>query len=389
MVNTMNDNKKMPAGNLARYVPAILFLAFVFGMAIWFLFAPKKDYSSSEKRYLQEFPDTSVDSIASGGFGTDFESFFADHFPGRNMWVGFNSYYNLAIGNNGADGVYNCSDDYLINKPVSESENYIERNIGVISEFKKKTGKPMTVLLAPSTGYVASDVLPLIHNKYNDNKYIDSAITTFAESGIDFVDLREPFKNAYEIGNQIYYKTDHHWTTRGAFIAYTELCKKLRLEPVSEEKFFKEAHGGFYGTTYSTSGFWFTPPDEIEIWKDPELTAQVKITEGGNTSDFDSLYFYDHLEEDDKYPVFIDGNHALTEIINNNAKGGTAVVIKDSFSHSIAPFLAENYKKLILVDLRYFKNSVSDLVKNENPDQLLCIYGIDNLATDTDLAWLQ
>ena len=174
-----------------------------------------------------------------------------------------------------------------------------------------------------------------------------------------------------------------------SFIAYTELCKRLGLEPASEDKFVKEAHGGFYGTTYSTSGFWFTPPDEIEIWKDPELTAQVKITEGGNTSDFDSLYFYDHLEEDDKYPVFIDGNHALTEIINNNAKGGTAVVIKDSFSHSIAPFLAENYKKLILVDLRYFKNSVSDLVKNENPDQLLCIYGIDNLATDTDLAWLQ
>jgi hypothetical protein len=105
--------------------------------------------------------------------------------------------------------------------------------------------------------------------------------------------------------------------------------------------------------------------------------------------EYNSLYFYGHLDEDDKYPVFIDGNHALTEIINNNAKGGTAVVIKDSFSHSIAPFLAENYKKLILVDLRYFKNSVSDLVKNENPDQLLCIYGIDNLATDTDLAWLQ
>ena len=101
------------------------------------------------------------------------------------------------------------------------------------------------------------------------------------------------------------------------------------------------------------------------------------------------MFFYDHIDEDDKYPVFLDGNHALTEITNSNAKGGTLVMIKDSFSHCLAPFLAENYSKIIMVDMRYYKNSVSDLIKAENPEQVLVVYGIDNIATDTDIVWLK
>ena len=100
-------------------------------------------------------------------------------------------------------------------------------------------------------------------------------------------------------------------------------------------------------------------------------------------------YFTDHLKEDDKYPVFIDGNHALTEITNTNAKNGTILLIKDSFSHSLAPFLAENYSRVVLVDLRYYKESVSDLVTTYNPEQVVVLYGIDNLATDTDIVWLK
>ena len=101
------------------------------------------------------------------------------------------------------------------------------------------------------------------------------------------------------------------------------------------------------------------------------------------------MYFYDHLEEDDKYPVFIDGNHALTEITNSNASGGTILLVKDSFSHSLAPFLAENYSKIILVDMRYYKMSVSQIVEQENPEQVVFLYGIDNIATDTDLVWIK
>lgn len=376
---------------VGRYVPTVVFLIFIFGMAIWFLFAPKTDYSSSEKRYLQKFPEVSLENISNGEFGTEFESYFADNFPKRNVWVGLNAYYNLDMGNNGAKGVYNCAGDYLINKPVS-TENNISKNVNEIVDFKNSINVPVTVMFAPSTGYVCDDVLPTFHNSYNDDIYFEETAKTLSDNGVAFTDLRQAFKNEYKNGTQLYYRTDHHWTTAGAYTAYVKLCEQLGTQPVSKDKFKIETYDDFYGTTYSTSGFWLTPPDKIEVWNNPENTdknIKVKITEGANTEEYNSMYFYNHLEEDDKYPVFIDGNHAYTEITNANAKGGTVVMIKDSFAHSIAPFLAENYSKIVLVDMRYYKKNVSEIIRQENPEQVVVMYGIDNIATDTDIAWLK
>lgn len=93
---------------IGKYIPAVVFLIFIYGMALWFIFSPKPDYSSSEKRYLQKFPEVTAEKLLSGDFGSEFETFFADRFPQRNTWVGLNAYTALAEGNNGASGVYNC-----------------------------------------------------------------------------------------------------------------------------------------------------------------------------------------------------------------------------------------------------------------------------------------
>ena len=309
----------------------------------------------------------------------------------RNLWVGFNAYFSLYTGNNGANGVYNCKNDYLINVPVS-TDNNLSKNLNAVTKFKNNIDTPVTVMFAPSTGYITDDVLPAVHNNYNDDEYFENAGKTLAQSGINFVDLRETFKEEYKNGTQLYYKTDHHWTTAGAYTAYTKLCESLGTTPTPKDSFDIKSYDGFYGTTYSTSGFLMTPSDSIEVWENPantESNIKVKITEGKQTTEYNSMFFYDHLEEDDKYPVFIDGNHALTEITNTNAKGGTLVMIKDSFSHCLAPFLADNYSKIILVDMRYYKLSVSDLIEQENPEQVVVLYGIDNIATDTDIVWLK
>lgn len=376
---------------IGKYIPAVVFLIFIYGMALWFLFSPKTDYSSSEKRYLQKFPDANVEKVLSGDFGSEFETFFADQFPQRNTWVGLNAYTALAEGNNGASGVYNCKNGYLINKPVS-TDNNLDKNVGAVVDFAKKIDAPTTVMLVPSTGYIADDVLPTFHDKYNDDEDISRISSTLSKDKIGFVDLRERFKSEYKNGSQLYYKTDHHWTTKGAYTGYQELCKALGITPIDDSTLKKDSYPDFYGTTYSSSGFWLTPPDNIEIWSNPknsDKNISVKITEGANVKTSGSMYFTDHLKEDDKYPVFIDGNHALTEITNTNAKNGTILLIKDSFSHSLAPFLAENYSKVVLVDLRYYKESVSQLVSTYNPEQVVVLYGIDNLATDTDIVWLK
>ncbi len=368
--------------------PLAVFLCFVFLMTVMFIVTPKSDYSSLEKRYLEDFPEAKLKSVADGSFEKGFEDYLADHFPLRNMWVGINAYANLITGNNGNDGVYKCSDNYLINEPVS-ADNRVPANLNALIDFKNKIDIPMTVMTAPSTGYIMSDKLPAAHRAYRDDETFNYVKQSLSANDISFVDLRARFKSSASSGNQLYYKTDHHWTTLGAYTAYDQLMKSLSLTPAKKSDFNISSYNDFYGTTYSTSGFWLNKPDTIELWESKNSGGmKVEITEGDESKTYNSLYFKNHLDEDDKYPVFLDGNHALETITNENVKKGKVIVIKDSFSHCLAPFLAENFNTVTLVDLRYYKNSVSELVKSGKYDMAFVIYGIDNFATDTDLVWL-
>lgn len=376
----------------AGYAPAFLFGGFILIMALWFIVAPKISYSASEKRVLAEFPDTTPETVLSGQFGKDFETYFADHFPARNLWVGVNAYTNLAEGNNGAGGVYNCRDGYLINKPVPV-KNQIDNNLEMLVDFKSEIGDvPMAAMFVPSTGYIAADKLPLVHDVYNDDLYFDKISQTLEQGGISFVDLRDAFKRAYQYGGtQLYYKTDHHWTTPAAYLAYREYCKRFDLLTAPQEAFTVEEYPGFYGTTYSKSGFWFTPPDTVEVWNNPDNAdgrINVTISDGAPPyKESNSMFFYEHNQEDDKYPIFVDGNHAQT-VITNQSKTGTILVIKDSFCHCFAPFLAETYGKVIMLDMRYSNQDVTQIIREENPSQVLVLYGIDNFAEDTDIGHL-
>lgn len=372
-----------------KALPAIVFSGFIALMMILFLVLPKASYSPNEKRYLSDFPELTFDSFFSGEFGKKFETYLCDHTAFRNAYVGLNAYYNLFIGNNGSSGVYSCKNGYLINDPCDYT--LLHNNIEVIRDFADKCDLDTTVLIAPSTGYICSDVLPYNHKEYNDDFLFADIKETLSDSA-DFVDVRDAFKDAYSTGEQIYYKTDHHWTSTGAYIAYNELSSKLSYTPHDKSDYDITKYDNFYGTTYSSSGLWLTKPDFIEVWdnKENDKNIHTTIVDGANSQEKDDMFFYSHLEDDDKYPVFLDGNHPYTEITNTGAENDEKLlIIKDSFSHSLAPFIADHYAKTVLVDLRYYKQSVSKLIEEEGFDKVLFIYSIDNLATDTDIAWLE
>lgn len=381
-------NKK----KLLHFIPAIVFLAFIYVMCLMFIFLPKEDYSSSEKRYLADFPDASLENIFFGDFDSEFESYMADHVAGRSFYVGLNAYYELCSGRNGSSGVYACDDNYLINDPVDRNNN-LESNLGIFSQFTEDNNLNTNIMIIPSTGYIMSDKLPANHKDYLDGEYFDYIEKNCGS--MNFINVEDAFKTAAANGEQLYYRTDHHWTTPGAYLAYTEYCSALGLEAAPEESYDKTTVTGFYGTTYSTSGFWNTPPDNIEFWENRDNigAVNVKITEGTESEDYDSFFFLSHLDEDDKYPTFLDGNHALVEITNENADGGSILVIKDSYAHAMMPFLSENYSKIVMVDLRYYKAPISALLDTDGDGEnditdCLVLYSMENFATDTDVPFL-
>ena len=376
-----------------KYLPAIIFLLFIYTMAILFFVLPKSNFSSAEKRYLAEKPKLTTESFFSGKFGEDFEKYLSDHTAGRQLWVGLSSYYNYALGNPLSNGIYHCKDGYLVNDPPV-TDRY-ELNIDIIAEFKEfNPDLNVTTVLAPSTGYIVNDLLPNKHINYTDDDLFAYAKDTFDKFDVNFVDIRDTLKNAHKNGTQVYYRTDHHWTANGAYLAYCDLSDTLGYTANKKNDYKITSHPDFYGTTYSSSGFWFTKPDDIEIWESKNYTDfTVEITEADKTETSDSMFYLNRLEENDKYPVYLDGNHAYTVITNNKLKESgnnkKLLVVKDSFAHTLVPFLADHYSEIVMIDLRYTKPPISAIMKTQGITDILFMYSIDNLATDVDLAFLE
>jgi len=370
---------------LKKRVPSLVFLLFMGILTVLFFVLPKEEYSSSEKRVLEKAPEFSWSSLTDGSLGSSIERYLSDHFPGRKFFVGLNAYYELYTGRNGNSGIYQGKDGYLISTPVAYSEETAVTNLSRFRDFAEKTRLPSSFLLVPSTGYVMEEQLPAVHAPYHDDAIFETAEKNLGS--VSLIDLRPAFLKSKDT-SQLYYRTDHHLTTEGAYLMYTEFCKAQGLTPITSYE--KETFSGFYGTTYSRSGLWFTAPDDIALWSNQNRDYQVTIEDAGEEPvSRDSLFFREHLEEDDKYPVFLDGNHSLVKIENPSAPEGTLLIIKDSFAHCMTTFLAQHYREIYLVDMRYYRLSLSDLVAEKGVDSLLFLYGVDNLVTDTNTAWIQ
>lgn len=377
----------------AQVAIVAVFLVFTIALSAMFFILPKEDYSPSEKRFLAETPEVSLENFFDGKLTTALEGgenggYIPDHFPFRSLFVGINSYWNLLTGSTASNGYYFSDDGYIITKPADTNRS--DRNLQLINLFAASFDE-VYLMVVPSAGEMLSHKLPAVHSEYPDAGVYDYIAENKAEN-IRFMDLREYFGDCVVSDEQIFYRTDHHWTSFGAFVAYGYYCDALGLDFTPMEKFTVSEHQGFYGTTYSSSGYFLTEPDTLEIWENKNISDSIKvtITEGADSKEYDSMYFTDHLEEDDMYPVFLDGNHALVKIENEKAKSDqTLLLIKDSFAHCAAPFLAENYSEIVMVDLRYYKGSVKDLAQQEDADDILFLYGMNNFCTDSNFAFLQ
>lgn len=368
---------------MKKFSISLIFLGFLLGIAVLFIALPQKAYSENEKRVLADFPEITWKSVADGSFGSKLETYLADHFPLRDMFVGIHAYMEQFLGQNGVSGIYRADDGYLIAAPSTLDEGRARRNVESLARFVQSTGLPAAMMVVPSAGYTLDEKLPANHQLYWDDRLME--ITLEAAGDMAVIDLRQDFLQQKE---NLYYRTDHHLTSDGNNLMYQVFCREQGIEPV--EFACAESYDGFYGTSYSKSGLWGTKPDMLEIWK-PENPGsyQVTILEGTDTKTSDSLYFPAHLENLDKYPVFLDGNHSLVSVENKNCQNGRRLLlIKDSYAHCFTTFAIEHYEEIVLVDMRYYRGSVQDVIDGHGVTEILCLYGAENLATSTDIAWL-
>lgn len=377
------------AKNFLKYLPAVVFCLFIFIIPILYVSLTDSDFSPLEKRSLSQLPKPSVETILSGEFGKDFETYLNDQMPLRTVFVGTNAYYDQLSGRNGMNGIYSGSDDYLMVTPVADKPT-LDNNILYLSEFIETADVPTYVCAVPTSGYIYDDKLPINHYEYKDNELIDKMDGAFSSvKNTTFINITDDFKELSK-SEQLYYKTDHHWTALGAYECYKILGENMGFTPTEKEAFSIESYSDFYGTNYSKSALWFTPSENIEIWentKRADNSIKMYINEGGEVSVSDRLFFRENLGTNDQYTAYLNGNHALVTIVNEASENEkTLLILRDSYMHCLAPFLADNYRQIILVDARYYKMPVSDIVRNEDVDEILILYSLDSFVNSSDIA---
>jgi len=256
---------------LDQWIAVIAFCAVLGLMAALFLVLPEKDFSETEKRYLEDFPALTWESLSSGKFGADIETYMADHIPGRDILVGLNAYFENVTGRQVSKEIYVAAGDRLVEAPVKWDPMVAAQNVGAVNKFAETIGADVDFMIVPSAGWANEEIIKGLADPYMDKTMI-ADLYALAGEKLNTVDILSVFETMD--GQSLYYRTDHHWTSLGAYTAYSAYMQEKGKEVRAQDAFTVQTEEGFYGTTYSRSALWLTPTEPLEMWHG-SFTMQV------------------------------------------------------------------------------------------------------------------
>ena len=361
-------------------VVIIMLLILLFFLA--FLMSKKQTFSEGENRYLQTFPAFSLAELKEGKYTEKLQNYVTDHFPLRDCLMELKAETEIAFGKRKMNGVYICRDDYLIEE--YEIPENTEKIIGQFAKFSESVEyADVSLMLVPTAVTVYEDKLPALtptrRSQMEVRREILDRLSTSKILEIDCYDALMEVKEDFEL----YYRTDHHWTSYGAYAAYTAYCEAKGLTPVPLDGFkITEVTSDFRGPVYSKLHDGQMKSDTITVFENPDSKLTVLYQDTGETSD--SLYNFEYLEKKDKYSLFLNNIHPFIEITNEAASSvDELALIKDSYANCMVPFLTNHYRKIYVFDTRYYKGGPSAFInENRQITDVLLLYNMNTLDGD-------
>lgn len=341
-----------------------------------------RDFSESENRKLAQFPELTLSSVADGSFLTGLGDYAADQFPLRDMWISLNLWFNQTLGQQEASGVYLCGDDYLMQVPSDPNEAQLERNLAAMADFAETHPELNTVVsIVPNAVTVHADKLPEnapVRDQAADLRHIENSL-----SGVNFVDVTDAL-TAHN-SEQLFYRTDHHWTSLGAYYAFGEIAPHLSIEPAGLAEYqIYTVSNTFEGTLSSKSGS-HKVRDTVELIV-PNTEIEYYVTYDGDQSGICSMYHRDALDAKDHYTVFFGGNYGRVDITTTADTGRVLLVFKDSYANCFMQFLYPYFDHITMIDPRYYYDNVENVIRSEAVTDVLYLYNLDTFLSDSSLA---
>lgn len=353
----------------------VLFCLFIGGISLGSILLPDKTFSPVENRNLAQAPKLSWENITSGKFMADTEDYVNDQIIGRDFWVALKAWSERLSGKQENNGIYFAKDDTLISRLEQPDQGLLDQNAGYVNALVNNVDVPVYFGIIPSAAEIWADRLPEGAPTADEKAIIDGLYNTIQTHTIDLYSTLEEHK-----GEEIYYRTDHHWTSLGAYYGYTAVMSAMGLDAVPLDESQKvTVSEDFYGTLYSSSGVRWLPPDHIDRYISDEGVSVTAYPDG--TPQPGSLYVDSYLEVKDKYSSFLGGNKPLCVIKTEHTDAPKVLVIRDSYTDSLAPFLTQNFSEIHLFDPRMNLTSVKDYVSQNHIDSVVVLYSISNFVS--------
>ncbi len=410
---------------ILQYPIAVLFALFISVFFLVDVFNSDRAFSEFENTSLAQKPAFSWSSFVDGSFGSKYVKYINEQFLGRDNWISMKAVADMGLGRIESHGVTYGDDHYLMEKlEIVEDQNYpanagtnivkqtaLDRSNGMVSSFLQMYDQPITFSLVPNSYAILEDEVPTGFPGANQQAYTQQIYQTLREADdqleiVDFSDALSQHKDEY-----IYYRTDHHWTTLGAYYAYVAYCEQKGLTPVSLEELEENKVEDFYGTFYSKAKRPSQPADTItwydvdvdefafvaNLQQDKQLAqlGEVVQEDGLELLRVDGMMDQRKFEVRDKYAAFMWGNSGYVKIKSshnlNHQEGKTSrlLLFKDSYANSMIPYLTYNYDEIIVVDLRYMAKSTKELMQEEF-DDIFVMYNFSTYVSGaSDLAKLK
>ena len=363
----------------------IIFILTLFLFLIINVIVPDREKSVQENRMLATKPKFRLSSLISGDYDEKFEAYMDDQFVGRDMWRKLKVTVDRIGGSRLENGVYIGTNGQLLEQIEVADENHLAANIKAIKSFSESQSKiPVRMMLVPDAANVLNHSLPALA-KPEDQTQMFSMVRKDLGDSVEWIDVStELNKHKTE---KIYYKTDHHWTTLGAFYAFQAAAPSLGIEGDLSGKYVSHAvSNSFNGMLASKSGVNLGEKEQIDIYvpteEDTDLIVDY-VDEGKRST---SLYDSSKLKEKDQYTVFLGGNSSLLDIRTVSTSTKRLLLVKDSFANSFIPFLTPYYREIVVVDPRYYSGTINDLMDSYRISEVLFLYSGNTFFKDNNIS---
>ena len=371
---------------LTNRIMIVVFVAFLSLSFFMPMVVADQEFSDLENRFLSQLPSFSIKELFNGDFTEEFEDYVEDQFPLREQWITLKNEIELLLGKQEVNGVYFGKDDYYFEVKKEYDEELFLKNINFVNQFGAylKENNINTYFFPIFSSYTYyPEKLP------SNAPFVDElAMLKILKENLD-IDVIESFDLLYSHRDEnLYFKSDHHWNQLGAYYAYVAICEKLGVDAIPLSVYDKScASENFMGTLFSKAPVFNYVGDEFCYYQDTQHSFEVYIRDDEET--FDYLYFTENLSQKDKYVTFLSGNHGEVHIKSNANTGRTLVMLKDSYSHALAPLLASHFDEIVLLDLRYYKAPIKQFIEEFKPTDVMYSYHMMWFAEDKNMFMLR